>query len=52
MCGFVFASKQKINKEMFKKSYDNIFHRGDCIDYRLWICQQKEINRLKEMGKS
>jgi len=28
MCGFVFASKQKINKEMFKKSYDNIFHRG------------------------
>ncbi len=28
MCGFVFASEERIGMKMFKESYDNIFHRG------------------------
>ena len=28
MCGFVFSSEEQLDKEGFKRSYDNIFHRG------------------------
>ena len=28
MCGFLFASEEKVGIEMFKKGYDNVFHRG------------------------
>ena len=26
MCGFLFASEEKVGIEMFKKGYDNVFH--------------------------
>lgn len=28
MCGFLFTSEEKMGREKFKESYDNIYHRG------------------------